>query len=76
MFATEVGMSAKTVEEQAKSSEIQANMLKEEYDKVNKTLIDKSSRSHSSRDRANELLQRALKLTINTNSTLNELQGL
>ncbi|GLV46313.1 LanB1 [Carabus blaptoides fortunei] len=76
LFATEVGKSAKVVEEQAKSSEIQANMLKEEYDKVNKTLVDKSSRSHSSRGRANELLQRALKLTINTNSTLNELQDI
>lgn len=74
LFATEVGKNVKVVEEQAKTSERQAHKLKKEYDRVNKTLVDKSSRSHSSRDRANELLQRALKLTITTNRTLTDLQ--
>lgn len=76
LFAAEVGKSVKVVEEQAKTSENQARKLKEEYDRVNKTLVEKSSQSHSSRDRANELLQRALKLTLTTNTTLTELHGI
>lgn len=75
LFASEVTKNAETVNELAKSSEKQAKKLQEEYENVNKTLIEKSNRSHSSRDKANELKNRAMKLNGDTVHKLNMLNG-
>lgn len=75
LFANEVTKNAETVNELAQSSEKQAIKLQEEYENVNKTLIEKSNRSHFSRDKANDLKNRAMKLNGDTVHKLNMLNG-
>lgn len=45
------------------------------YNKANITLTSKASSSEIARERAQQLLQRASKITVDTNTKLKELKG-
>lgn len=75
LYATELTRNAQAVGESAEASDNQAMKLQEEYERVNKTLIEKSNRSHKSRDKANELKNRAMKLNGDTVHKLKMLNG-
>lgn len=76
LFAKELSKNAQAVGELAESSDKQAMKLQEKYEKVNKTLIEKSNRSHISRDKANKLKNRAMKLNGDTVHKLKLLNGM
>lgn len=49
--------------------------LKNQYKQANDTLTSKSGSSEVARERAQQLLQRASRITVDTNNKLKELRG-
>lgn len=49
--------------------------LRDQYKKANETLTTKAASSEVARERAQQLLQRASRITVDTNNKLKELRG-
>lgn len=72
--AKEIKKEAYKVNESANSALTQAKELRSSAQNANRTLTDRAARSESARERAKKLLQRASKLTVDTNEKLQELR--
>ncbi|XP_037959538.1 laminin subunit beta-1 [Teleopsis dalmanni] len=72
--AKEIKKEANRVKDSAIEARTDANNLKSSATVANQTLIERAQRSEDARKRAKKLLQRASKLTVDTNEKLRELQ--
>jgi len=74
--AKEIKQQADQVRDAAHNAHEDATKLRDNYRKANDSLTAKAITSESARERAQQLLQRASKITVETSSKLKELQGM
>ncbi|XP_034670103.1 laminin subunit beta-1 [Drosophila subobscura] len=74
--AKEITKEASRVKLEAMRARGEANNLQSSTSATNQTLTDRASRSENARERAKQLLQRASKLTVDTNAKLKDLNDL
>lgn len=74
--AEEIIKQAETVKESANNAHDLATQLKDNYKTANATLTARSNASESARERAQNLLNRASKITVETTNQLKKLQEL
>nr|NP_476618.1 LanB1, isoform A [Drosophila melanogaster]NP_723319.1 LanB1, isoform B [Drosophila melanogaster]P11046.4 RecName: Full=Laminin subunit beta-1; AltName: Full=Laminin B1 chain; Flags: Precursor [Drosophila melanogaster]AAF52563.1 LanB1, isoform A [Drosophila melanogaster]AAN10647.1 LanB1, isoform B [Drosophila melanogaster] len=74
--AKEITKEAGSVKLEAMRARGEANNLQSATSATNQTLTDRASRSENARERAKQLLQRASKLTVDTNAKLKDLNDL
>lgn len=73
--AKDIKAQADAVKNSTSNTHDMATQLSNEYRSVNELLSMKADKSESARERAQSLLQRASKITVDTSSKLSEIQG-
>lgn len=73
--AKDIKKQADLVRDSASNAHEIATQLHDKYRQANDSLSTKALTSESARERAQQLLQRASKITVDTSSKLKELQG-
>ncbi|ALC38940.1 LanB1 [Drosophila busckii] len=76
MAAKEISEGAQRVKQQAVNARSEASNLQSSTSATNQTLSERATRSEQARERAKLLLQRASKLTVDTNEKMSELNQL
>lgn len=75
-YAKVISKEAGRIKQEAMSARGEANNLQFAASATNQTLTDRADRSENARERAKQLLQRASKLTVDTNAKLKDLNDL